>query len=86
MICCVCKLSGCIIVQGVRPIDGPQSWEEVDTEELARIALHICSNSVPSTDHAEAASRLAMQAASMDTDTLDPLALGRVDTRQLQLV
>lgn len=50
------------------------------------MALHICSNCVPSTDHAEAASRLAMQAASLDTDTLDPLALGRVDTRQLQLV
>lgn len=69
-----------------RPIDGPRTWEEVDTEEMARIALHICSNSVPSTDHAEAASRLAIQAANLDTDTLDPLALGRIDTRQLQLV
>ena len=69
-----------------RPIDGPATWEEVDTEELARIALHICSNTVPSTDHAEAASRLAMQAASLDTDTLDLLALGRIDTRQLRLV
>lgn len=69
-----------------KPIDGPSSWEEVDTEELARIALHICSNTVPSTDHAEAASRLAMQAASLDTDTLDLLALGRIDTRQLRLV
>ena len=67
-------------------MDGPCAWEEVDTEELARIALHICSNSVPSTDHAEAASRLAMQAANLENDTLDPLALGRIDTRQLQLV
>ena len=67
-------------------MDGPATWEEVDTSELKRIALQICSSSVPSTDHTEAASRLAMQAANLDADTLDPLALGRVDTRQLQLV
>lgn len=67
-------------------MEGPTTWEEVDFEDLKRIALQICSSSVPSTDHAEAASRLAMQAANLDAETLDPLALGRIDTRQLQLV
>ena len=40
---------------------GPRKWEDVDTEELTRLALGICSNAVPSVEHAEAASRLAMQ-------------------------
>ena len=66
------KLITSLLMQRDRPLDGPQSWEEVDAEELARIALHICTNSMPSTDHAEAASRLAMQAANMDTDALKP--------------
>ena len=41
---------------------------------------------MPSTDHVEAASLLAMQDADANKMEADTLALGRVDTHQLQLV
>ena len=33
--------------------DGPASWEEVDTEELERIAVNIMRSVVPSTENLE---------------------------------
>lgn len=66
--------------------DGPVSWEEVDTEELERIAVNIMRSVVPSTENLEVGARLAMQAAAMEADNMDPLGLGRIDTRQLALV
>lgn len=65
---------------------GPASWEEVDTEELERIAVNIMRSVVPSTENLEVGARLAMQAAAMEADNNDPLGLGRIDTRQLALV
>lgn len=41
---------------------------------------------VPSTENLEVGARLAMQAAAMEADNMDPLGLGRIDTRQLALV
>ncbi|KAK9917910.1 hypothetical protein WJX75_009504 [Coccomyxa subellipsoidea] len=66
--------------------DGPAAWEEVDTEELERIAVNIMRSVVPSTENLEVGARLAMQAAAMEADNQDPLGLGRIDTRQLALV
>ncbi len=42
--------------------DGPVAWEEVDTEELERIAVNIMRSVVPSTENLEVGARLAMQA------------------------
>ncbi len=133
-------------------LDGPASWDEVDTEELERIAVNILRSVVPSTENLEVGARLAMQvgpaklvhpmrtrskficggkrpaslylrqsnhmrhgqfhlpmphakwpiccsehhdrscvflllqAAAMGAENLDPLGLGRIDTRQLALV
>ena len=50
------------------------------------MAVHIMRSVVPSTENLEVASRLAMQAAIMEADNLDPLGLGRLDARQLALV
>ena len=66
--------------------DGPQAWEEVDAEELERIAVNIARAAVPSTESLEVGARLAMQAAAMEAESADPLGLGRVDTRGLALV
>ncbi|EIE27758.1 hypothetical protein COCSUDRAFT_64368 [Coccomyxa subellipsoidea C-169] len=66
--------------------DGPAAWEEVDTEELERIAVNIMRSVVPSTENLEVGARLAMQAAAMEADNQDPLGLGRIDTRQLALI
>ncbi|CAL5224212.1 g6858 [Coccomyxa viridis] len=67
-------------------LDGPASWDEVDTEELERIAVNILRSVVPSTENLEVGARLAMQAAAMGAENLDPLGLGRIDTRQLALI
>ena len=53
-------------VQSVRTpqetyLDGPSSWDEVDTEELERIAVNILRSVVPSTENLEVGARLAMQ-------------------------
>ncbi len=85
------KQSRCHLVQGSRGpqepfFDGPAAWEEVDTEELERIAVNIMRSVVPSTENLEVGARLAMQAAAMEADNQDPLGLGRIDTRQLALV
>ncbi|KAK9836321.1 hypothetical protein WJX81_005210 [Elliptochloris bilobata] len=66
--------------------DGPQTWEEVDVEELQRIAVNIARAAVPSAESLEVGARLAMQAAAMEAESADPLGLGRVDTRGLALV
>ena len=66
--------------------DGPQAWEEVDAEELERIAVNIARAAVPSTESLEVGARLAMQAAAMEAESADPLGLGHVDTRGLALV
>ena len=42
-------------------LDGPSSWDEVDTEELERIAVNILRSVVPSTENLEVGARLAMQ-------------------------
>ena len=42
-------------------LDGPASWDEVDTEELERIAVNILRSVVPSTENLEVGARLAMQ-------------------------
>lgn len=66
--------------------DGPAAWDEVDTEELERIAVNIMRSVVPSNENLEVGARLAMQAAAMEADNLDPLGLGRIDTRHFDLV
>ncbi len=66
--------------------DGPGNWEEVDVDDVQRIALNISRSAVPAAENAEVASRLAMQAAALEADNLDPLGLGRIDSRQLTLV
>ena len=66
--------------------DGPAKWEEVDGDDVQRIALNISRSAVPAAENSEVASRLAMQAAALEADNLDPLGLGRIDTRQLTLV
>ncbi|KAK9814628.1 hypothetical protein WJX72_008970 [[Myrmecia] bisecta] len=66
--------------------EGPAVWEDVDPEELERIAVTVSRNAIPSSENAEVASRLAMQAAALEADNQDPLGLGRIDTRNLLLV
>ena len=39
-----------------------------------------------SSDNSELANRLAMQAAALEADNMDPLGLGRIDTQVLGLV
>lgn len=66
--------------------DGPAKWDEVDGDDVQRIALNISRSAVPAAENSEVASRLAMQAAALEADNLDPLGLGRIDNRQLTLV
>lgn len=66
--------------------DGPANWDEVDGDDVQRIALNISRSAVPAAENSEVASRLAMQAAALEADNLDPLGLGRIDNRQLTLV
>ena len=47
-------------------LDGPSSWDEVDTEELERIAVNILRSVVPSTENLEVGARLAMQVGPAD--------------------
>lgn len=48
--------------------------------------LRVTAAAIPSTDGKEVGSRLALQAAALETDNSDPLGLGRIDPRQLTLV
>ena len=50
------------------------------------MALNVCTHAVPSNDAGETASRLAMQAAALESDNQDPLGQGRIDTTVLGLV
>ena len=50
------------------------------------MALNVCTHAVPSNDAGETASRLAMQAAALESDNQDPLGHGRIDTTVLGLV
>ena len=65
---------------------GPVVWDNVDSQELQRVALNVCTHAVPSNDAGETASRLAMQAAALESDNQDPLGQGRIDTTVLGLV
>ena len=49
-------------------------------------ACGVCTHAVPSNDAGETASRLAMQAAALESDDQDPLGQGRIDTTVLGLV
>eukprot|EP00891_Asterochloris_glomerata_P008851 jgi/Astpho2/8851/fgenesh1_pg.00129_%23_37_t len=64
---------------------GPVVWDNVDSQELQRVALNVCTHAVPSNDAGETASRLAMQAAALESDNQDPLGQGRIDTTVLGL-
>ncbi len=45
-----------------RLTEGPGTWDEVDTEEIERVAVGIARNAMPSNiDNTELASRLAAQ-------------------------
>lgn len=70
----------------VGTFDGPSTWEEVDTMDLERVMVRVTSAAMPSTDNKEMASRLAMQAAAHQAENSDPLGLGQIDHRQIQLV
>ncbi len=59
---------------------------QVDTDELERIAVSIAQNAVIETENSEAVSRLNMTASAIESDNMDPLGFGRVDTRVLALV
>lgn len=48
--------------QRSRLTEGPGTWDEVDTEEIERVAVGIARNAMPSNiDNTELASRLAAQ-------------------------
>lgn len=63
----------------------PVLWQ-VDTDELERVAVNIAQNAVVQTDNAEAVSRLNITASAIESDNMDPLGFGRIDTRVLALV
>lgn len=49
--------------------------------------MNVSRNAMPSNaDNSELANRLAMQAAALEADNLDPLGLGRIDGHALSLV
>ena len=55
--------------------------------QLERIAVNVSRSAMPSSsDNSELANRLAMQAAALEADNMDPLGLGRIDTQVLGLV
>lgn len=55
--------------------------------QLERVAVNVSRNAMPSNaDNSELANRLAMQAAALEADNLDPLGLGRIDGHALSLV
>lgn len=70
--------------------------QQVDRDELERIALNIARNAVPpaaaagSEENAEAAARVSISAAVAEQaeayDSTDPLGYGRIDARLLKLV
>lgn len=66
--------------------EGPATWDEVDLKDLERVMLSVTSKAMPSTDNKEIASRLAMQAAALEAENSDPLGLGQIDSRQINLV
>ena len=75
-------------VEDDRPasFDGPRTWNEVEETESQRMSLNISTHAVPSNDSGEAAARLAWQAAVLESDSQDPLGLGRIDAHGLRLV
>jgi len=55
--------------------------------QLERVAVNVSRSAMPSSsDNSELANRLAMQAAALEADNMDPLGLGRIDTQVLGLV
>lgn len=59
---------------------------QVDTDELERIAVSIAQNAVVQTENSEAVTRLHIAASAIESDNMDPLGFGRIDTRVLSLV
>lgn len=73
--------------KGPRVASGPIRWDEVDTEELERIALAIARNAMPqNSENSDIAARMAAQAAALQMDQQDILGLGRIDTQNCSLV
>ncbi|GAB4814736.1 hypothetical protein N2152v2_001782 [Parachlorella kessleri] len=66
-------------------LDQATLWAEVDIDELERVAVTIAQNAVIQTENSEAVSRLNITASAIETDNMDPLGFGRVDTRVLAL-
>lgn len=66
--------------------EGPATWDEVDMQDLDKVMLRVTSAAMPSTDNKELASRLAMQSAAHEAENSDPLGLGQIDSRQINLV
>jgi len=73
--------------KGLRMPTGPLRWDEVDAEELDRIALAIVRNAMPQNgENSNTASRMAAEAAALQKDQQDLLGLGRIDTQSCCLV
>ena len=66
--------------------EGPDTWDKVDMQDLDRVMVRVTTAAMPSTDNKELASRLAMQAAAHEAENSDPLGLGQIDSRQINLV
>eukprot|EP00887_Chlorella_sp_A99_P006089 scaffold22.g6089.t1 len=60
-------------------------WDEVDTEELERIARAVASNAIPPAETAEVGPARLLAAPLPDWDSVDPLGLGHLDPRTLTL-
>ena len=69
------------------PVGDSKLWEEVDTDELERVALAVARNAIPpDADAAEAALARRAQEPQLDLDSRDPLGLTPLDLRTLTLV
>ena len=59
----------------------------MDTDELERVAVNIAQNAaVQAESGSEAVARLNITASAIESDNMDPLGFGRIDTRVLALV
>ena len=66
--------------------EGPTTWEEVDMQDLEKVMVKVTTAAMPSTDNKELARTLAMHAAAQEAENSDPLGLGQIDSRQINLV
>ena len=75
-LCCTCL-----------PYTGAHAEQCLSMAQLERVAVNVSRSAMPSSsDNSELANRLAMQAAALEADNMDPLGLGRIDTQVLGLV